>query len=160
MSKTTRGIVTRIKGGKAVLHDPNHPSRRVRVPRNLIEEHGLVHGATVAGEVRDAKKGPVLTSVHSICDLAPAKFRQRPEFSQLVAISPMERFPLSITGDASTRIIDLVAPIGKGTRGLIVSPPKAGKTMLLEEIAQAIRTAEPETRIVIPVILSTTRLQD
>jgi transcription termination factor Rho len=73
-------------------------------------------------------------------------------FSRLVAIDPNERFHLAATGEVSMRIIDLVAPIGKGTRGLIVSPPKAGKTMLLEQIARAVHANEPETRIIVLLI--------
>ena len=67
--------------------------------------------------------------------------------TQLTAIDPNERFNLGATGEMSMRVVDLVAPIGKGTRGLIVSPPKAGKTTLLEQIARAIRASHPHARI-------------
>lgn len=152
MAEPTKGIVKNINSGKAKLHVPGRASTEVLVPAQLVRQFGLVEGATVTGTVQPGKGRLRLTSVESICGLAPGEFRERPDFGQLVAISPMERFPLAITGKPSTRIIDMVAPIGKGTRGLIVSPPKAGKTMILEEIGQAIRAAEPETRIVILLI--------
>jgi transcription termination factor Rho len=155
-SDLARGILKRSKGNAAILHDPARPffesKGEIRVPPKLLEEHKLVEGATVAGTVRQGKRGPELATVESVCGLTPEEYQQRPQFSQLVAISPNERFPLAITGETSTRIVDLVAPIGKGTRGLIVSPPKAGKTILLEHIAQAIRTAEPDARIIVLLV--------
>jgi transcription termination factor Rho len=117
-----------------------------------VRQHGLVEGATIAGPVRPGKQGLELRSVESACGLAPEAFAGRTPFDRLVAIDPQERFPLAITGEPSTRIIDLVAPVGKGTRGLVVSPPKAGKTMLLEQIARAIRTADAAARIVVLLV--------
>ena len=75
---------------------------------------------------------------------SPARVR----FDRLVAIDPQDRFHLGASGDTSMRAVDLVAPIGKGTRGLIVSPPKAGKTTMLSKIAAAIGTIAPETRVI------------
>jgi len=69
-----------------------------------------------------------------------------------VAIDPNRRFRLDASGETATRIIDLVAPIGRGTRGLIVSPPQAGKTTLLEQIARAIHADEPETRLILLLV--------
>jgi transcription termination factor Rho len=102
--------------------------------------------------VQEGKRGLELAGVDAVCGLAPEAYRERTSFRRLVAIDPLDRFRLADTGDLSMRIIDLVAPIGKGTRGLIVSPPKAGKTMLLEGIAQAVRSTAPETRIIILLI--------
>ena len=93
-----------------------------------------------------------MTTVETICGLTPDRFRERTPFRELTAIDPDQRFNLAVTGDPSTRLVDLVAPIGKGTRGLIVAPPKAGKTMLLERIAAAIRVDDPETRLVVLLI--------
>jgi transcription termination factor Rho len=117
-----------------------------------VRQHRLPEGAMVTGPVRDGKKGPKLADVESICGLAPEKFQKRTPFKRLVAVDPCERFHLSITGQLAMRLVDLVAPIGKGTRGLIVSPPKAGKTTLLEQIAEAIRADDPETRIIVLLI--------
>jgi transcription termination factor Rho len=152
MSDTIKGILKRAKKGAGTLLDPVQGSGSVRVPAGLIRDYDLVEGATIAGTVRRGKKGPQLASVDSICGVTPEEYRGRTPFARLVAIDPCERFHLAASGETSTRIIDLVAPIGKGTRGLIVSPPKAGKTMLLEQIAQGIRTAEPETRIIVLLI--------
>ena len=131
-----------------MLFDPDRPEAQIRVPAGIIREHRLVEGATVVGPVRETAQGDELSAVTSVCGLAPEAFQKRASFQQLVAIDPQERFNLSAGGDISMRAIDLVAPIGKGTRGLIVSPPKAGKTTLLEQIAGAIRAGDPETRII------------
>ena len=152
MSNEQSGILMRAGKGGAALHDPVGGSSRLQVPAKLIREFALVDGALVSGSVRQGKKGPELASVASICGLTPEAFRERTPFSRLVAVDPDQRFPLGISGEPSTRIIELMAPIGKGTRGLIVSPPKAGKTILLEQIGQAIRRAEPDTRIIVLLI--------
>jgi len=152
MSNEQSGILMRSGKGGAALYDPAGGSARLQVPAKLIREFALVDGALVSGSVRQGKKGPELASVASICGLAPEAFRERTPFSRLVAVDPDQRFPLGISGEPSTRIVELMAPIGKGTRGLIVSPPKAGKTILLEQIGQAIRRAEPEARIIVLLI--------
>jgi transcription termination factor Rho len=147
---TVSGI---LKGSKAhTLVDPDRPGTEIQVPARLVRQYGLVEGATVAGPVRSGKQGLELARVESVCGLGPEDFAERIPLDRLVAIDPQERFPLAITGEPSTRIIDLVAPVGKGTRGLIVSPPKAGKTMLLEQIARAIRTADSQARIVVLLV--------
>jgi transcription termination factor Rho len=90
--------------------------------------------------------------VASVCGGKPEAYRGRTPFNQLVAIDPDQRFRLAASGEPAMRILDLVAPIGMGTRGLIVAPPKAGKTTLLEQVARGVRTAEPQTRIVVLLI--------
>jgi transcription termination factor Rho len=152
MTDTAEGLLQRTGKGAGLLLDLARPGDRVWVPARLVREHRLIEGAKVTGPVRRGKQGPELTSVAMICGLAPEAFHQRTPFKRLVAIDPNERFHLAVTGEPSTRIIDLVAPIGKGTRGLIVSPPKAGKTVLLEQIAQAIRAGDPDTRLVVLLI--------
>jgi transcription termination factor Rho len=87
-----------------------------------------------------------------VCGLTPEVFQKRTPFRDLIAIDPRERFNLAASGETSMRLIDLVAPIGKGTRGLIVAPPQAGKTTLLEQFARAIRAAHPETRLILLLI--------
>ncbi len=153
MSNITGGILTRTRKGRDVLHDPAWPSGEILVSAQLVKEYRLVDGATVVGPVRHGRRGPVLEAVESICGLVPEAFQRRTLFDRLIAIDPCERFHLAVTGEVSMRIVDLVAPIGKGTRGLIVSPPKAGKTMLLEQIAKAIAADDPDnTRIIILLI--------
>ena len=152
MTNTGSGILKLIKNGAGILHDPAKMTDSVFVPAKLIRDYSLPQGATVTGPVRRGKKGPQLTTVEAVCGLAPEEFQKRTPFRRLIAIDPCERFKLATTGETSMRLIDLVAPIGKGTRGLIVAPPKAGKTMLLEQIARAIRTTEPETRLIVLLI--------
>jgi hypothetical protein len=130
-----------------------HPTGRDPVvPARLIREHELTEGALVAGPVQSAKAGTELTAVETICGMKPAAWKARRRFEQLVPIAPLDRFDLGSSADPSLRAVDLIAPIGKGTRGLIVSPPKAGKTTLLSKLATAIGTASPETRIIVLLI--------
>ena len=80
-----------------------------------------------------------MATVVSVCGLPPEQFQARKRFEYLVAVDPNDRFRLGDNGNIAMRIVDLIAPIGKGTRGLIVAPPKSGKTILLEQMANAIR---------------------
>jgi len=149
---TATGILRGTKGGDGLLYLPDQPSEEISVPARLVRQYHLGEGATVTGPVQPGKPRPQLAGVDSICGLAPEAFQQRTPFQQLVAIDPNERFHLTATGEKAMRIVDLVAPIGKGTRGLIVSPPKAGKTILLEQLAQGIRAGDPETRLIVLLI--------
>jgi transcription termination factor Rho len=157
MTNTSSGILKLTKKGAGILHNPAKSMDRVFVPAKLIRDYRLSEGATVTGRVREApvrggKKDPQLTMVETVCGLPPEDFQERTPFRRLIAIDPCERFNLAATGETSMRLIDLVAPIGKGTRGLIVAPPKAGKTILLEQIARAIRATNPETRLIVLLI--------
>jgi transcription termination factor Rho len=151
MSETKSGLL-RLNRGAGVLVDLDRPGDEVSVPPRLVRELGLVEGARLTGPVQSGRGGPELAGVDSICGVSPQAFAARTPFDRLVALDPRERFPLAVTGEPAMRIVDLVAPIGKGTRGLIVSPPKAGKTMLLEQVAQAVRATDPEVRIVVLLI--------
>ncbi len=97
--------------------------------------------------------GTTLVSVDSINGLPPDEARHRPQFDDLTPVYPNQRFRLE-DGDpsATARIIDLVSPIGKGQRGLIVAPPKAGKTKVLKTIAHAIGTAYPEVHLMLVLV--------
>lgn len=77
---------------------------------------------------------------------------KRIPYTQLTAVTPDERFKISESGEPAMRIVDLIAPIAKGTRGLIVSPPRAGKTILLEQIAGAIHACDPRTHIMVLLV--------
>jgi len=147
-----QGILQTTSGGAGLLVDFERPGVEIYVPARLMRTYDLVKGATVTGPAQDGKPRPQLTGVHSICGLSPDAFRERTPFDQLIPIDPSERFHLADSGDPGMRIVDLVAPIGKGTRGLIVSPPKAGKTLLLEATAQAIRAGDPDTRLIVLLI--------
>jgi len=138
------------------LRDPARsfaPSRQdVFVPAALIDRFRLVSGALVAGTARPERQGMRLDNVESVCGMAPEAFRERAPFDKLVATNPERRFRLGSNGNVSMRIIDLFAPVGRGTRGLIVSPPKAGKTTLLEELAQAILADAPDTSVMVLLV--------
>ncbi len=153
---TVTGVLETLPRGGSFLRNPQYSFQPdptdVHVPPALIKEHGLVTGATVEGETRQGKKGNELATVTAICGLTPAQFATRTRFERLVAINPHQRFRLGDGGDVSMRVVELVAPIGKGTRGLIVAPPQAGKTQILEGIANAIRGAEPDARIILLLI--------
>lgn len=151
MPDNVSGILKRTKNG-GVLRDPARWLDEAMVPAQLMREHNLVEGARVTGRTQNGRQGLELVSIESVCGLPPGEFQKRTPFARLVAVDPSERFHLAAGGDVSMRVVDLVAPIGRGTRGLIVSPPKAGKTMLLEQIARGIRADEPEARIIVLLI--------
>ena len=152
MTEMTTGVLKRTKKGAGVLLDLTRSfgpgTRGVLVPARLMQQVRLVEGATITGPVRSGRQGPELVKVDSICGLTPEAFATRTPYTHLTAIDPCERFHLAAAGETGMRIVDLIAPIGKGTRGLIVAPPKAGKTMLLEKVARGIRAADPAARVV------------
>lgn len=156
MSQKVNGVLERLKRGGGFLRDaewsfqpsPDDPF----VPEKLIRHFGLVAGAQVFGPVREGKKNRELVDVENICGLSPAEFQARIPFDRLIAIDPTERFQVGESGNVTMRVVELISPIGKGTRGLIVAPPKAGKTRILEELALAIHHNVPETRIVMLLI--------
>ncbi len=147
------GVFKTTQRGGGLLLDPavsfQMMGDEAHVPPALVRQWGLVDGAAVSGVARHTKQGLSLERVMTIAGEAPAAFKARPTFARLVAIDPFERFNLGINGDASMRAVDLVAPIGKGTRGLIVAPPKAGKTIILQQMAAAIHANDPNIRIVL-----------
>jgi len=120
----------------------------VYVSMSAIRRHELRRGDLIRGQVRppkDTEKYPALQRVDAVNGNAPDASRGRPKFADLTPVYPDERLRMEHGKDFITaRTIDLVAPIGKGQRGLIVSPPKAGKTTVLKDIANAIATNNPE----------------
>jgi transcription termination factor Rho len=147
------GVYKGTQRGGGVLLDPAISFQSApddpAVSAALVRQFGLVDGAAVTGETRHSKQGIVLEKITSIAGVAPENFKSRPTFARLTAVDPHERFNLGVNGDAAMRVVDLVAPIGKGTRGLIVAPPKAGKTLILQQIAAAIHTTDPNIRIIL-----------
>lgn len=128
----------------------------IYVSQSQIRLFGLKTGDTVSGEVRPPKEGEKyfpLIKVHKINGLSPTVVRDRVSFEHLTPLFPTEKFNLADKQSTlSTRIIDLFAPIGKGQRGMIVSQPKTGKTMLLKDIANAIAANHPEVYQIILLI--------
>ncbi len=150
------GVLEVLQRGGGFLRDPARsfaPDRSdIFVPQKLIQKFNLSTGSMVAGQIQKGPKGMVLATVESICGVSPKVYSERTPLKQLTALNPEKRFNLGKSGNPSLRIIDLIAPIARGTRGLIVSPPKSGKTTLLENLAQAINDDAPETRIVVLLI--------
>ena len=133
------------------------PSRHdVYVSPSQIKRFNLKDGDIVRGLVRPPKNDEryfALLRVEAVNDLDPEQVRRRVDFQQLTPLHPDEQFILEHDPEElSTRMIDLFAPIGKGQRGLIVSPPKAGKTTLLKHIAAGIEENYPEVRLLILLV--------
>jgi transcription termination factor Rho len=128
----------------------------IYVSLSQIRRFGLRTGDRVAGHVRPPKESEKyfgLLRVESVNGVDPDTAKLRPHFDELVPIYPDERFRLEAGPDSlSGRLIDLVAPIGKGQRGLIVAPPKAGKTTLLQHIANGVSENHPEAYLMILLV--------
>jgi transcription termination factor Rho len=128
----------------------------VYVSNSQIRRFNLRDGDHVCGQARPPKEGEKyygLLRVESINGLDPEAAKNRPVFASLTPLFPEKRITLETTSDElSTRLIDLIAPIGRGQRGLIVSPPKAGKTVLLKKIANAIATNYPDIHLIVCLI--------
>ncbi len=126
---------------------------------SLVRKYGLRKGDAITGQVRQPRDGErrekfnPLVSVESINGGDVEAAKDRPDFSKLTPLYPQDRLRLETTPqNLTTRVIDLVAPIGKGQRGLIVSPPKAGKTMVLQSIANAITENNPECHLMVVLV--------
>ena len=124
-----------------------------------VRKYGLRKGDAITGAVRQPREGErrekfnALVRLDSVNGMPPERARNRPEFSKLVPLYPQERLRLETEPHIlTTRIIDLISPIGKGQRGLIVSPPKAGKTMVLQAIANAITQNNPECHLMVVLV--------
>ena len=128
----------------------------IYVSPSQIRKFDLQTGDTVSGQVRPPKEGEryfALIKVEAVNFEAPDRGREKVFFENLTPLYPQERFKLEMSGDAlSGRIMDLMTPIGKGQRGLIVAPPRTGKTMLLQSIAQSVAVNHPETFLIVLLI--------
>ncbi len=123
----------------------------VYVSTSQIKRFNLRRGDEIVGQIRPARDGekyPALVRIEMVNDQEPQKGRKRQNFDDLTPLYPSERLRLEWKpNDIAPRVIDLVAPIGKGQRGLIVSPPKAGKTTILQQTAQSIAANYPEVKL-------------
>jgi transcription termination factor Rho len=124
-----------------------------------VRRYGLRKGDTVTGAVRQPREGErrekfnALVRLDTVNGVDPEKMRARPDFNKLTPLYPQERLRLETEPHIlSTRVIDLVSPIGKGQRGMIVSPSKAGKTMIMQQIANAITTNNPEVHLMVVLV--------
>ncbi|MBF8267532.1 MAG: transcription termination factor Rho [Dehalococcoidia bacterium] len=152
------GILEMINEGYGFLRQPNlkpNPND-VYVSQSQIRRFALRTGDQVMGQVRPPKESEKyygLIRVEGVNGMDPEAARSRPHFENLTPIFPLRQIKLETTRtNLSTRLIDLVAPIGRGQRGLIVSPPKAGKTTLLKHIAQGTTENYPDIKVIVALI--------
>lgn len=141
----------------------------VYVSMNLVRRHGLRRGDAITGAVKVPREGEQqqqgggqgnnrqkfnpLVRLDTVNGTDPESARKRPDFNKLTPLYPNERLRLETTTERlDTRVIDLIMPIGKGQRALIVSPPKAGKTTILQDIANAIATNNPECHLMVVLV--------
>jgi transcription termination factor Rho len=130
----------------------------VYVPANQIRKNRLRKGDICEGPIRPARaqeKFPALVRPIKVNALEPEAAQARPKFASLTPLFPDVRLPLEVDGHSDNilqRIVDLIAPIGKGQRGLIVSPPKAGKTTVLKELANSITANNPECHLMVVLV--------
>ncbi|MEO2069053.1 MAG: transcription termination factor Rho [Desulfurobacteriaceae bacterium] len=154
------GVLEVLPDGFGFLRSPENnylpSSDDIYVSPSQIRKLGLKTGDTIAGEVRPPKEGEkyfALLKVEAVNWESPEILKTRPQFDQLTPLHPTERFRLEHDpSELSTRVVDLITPFGKGQRGLIVAPPRAGKTVLLQKIANAIKTNYPDTYLIILLI--------
>ncbi len=125
------------------------------VTPDTIKKNFLREGCQVAGTLQPPHRGnsPQLREVEKVNDMPFQQYTKAMRFENLTTIDPVEKFALETTPDLiETRIIDLVTPIGKGTRGLIVAPPRTGKTTILKQIANAVTANHPEVHVMVLLI--------
>lgn len=145
--------------GFGFLRTPEHhycpKPTDVFVSPDTIRRHSLREGCFVYGPLQPPHRGnsPQLKAVERVNDMPFEQYLKLVRFENLVTIDPCEKFKLETTPELiETRVIDLVTPIGKGTRGLIVSPPRSGKTTVLKQIANAITTNHPEVYVLVLLV--------
>jgi len=152
------GVLDILTEGYGFLRTTNYLSGPddIYVSPSQIKRFDLREGDTVDGQIRPPKENEnyfALLKVESVNEEDPEKARERTVFENLTPLYPEERITLeNNSGDISTRLIDLIAPIGKGQRGLIVAPPKTGKTILLQKIANGITTNYPEVDLIVLLV--------
>jgi transcription termination factor Rho len=130
----------------------------VYVSISQVRRFALRKGDHLEGAARPAggnEKYPALLRIDSVSGLTPDEARGRPRFENLTPLFPDSRLRLELPGDpanVTARIVDLISPIGKGQRGMIVSPPKAGKTTILKQIAHSIETNNPDVHLIVLLV--------
>ena len=123
------------------------------VTPEIVRRFQLRDGMWIYGETRRGNRGPQLTRLLKINDDEPTKYQDLRPFEELTTINPNERIKLETAPDRyTTRVMDLMTPLGKGQRGLIVAPPRTGKTTLLQHIADAVVKNHPEMKLIILLV--------
>ena len=155
---TATGLLDVLPEGYGFLRTSGYlPGQQdIYVSLSQVRRFMLRKGDTVTGKVRqpkDSEKYFALLQIDSVNGMDPEEAKQRPNFDKLTPLFPNERFRLE-TGptDVTGRIMDMVAPIGKGQRGMVVSPPKAGKTTVLKNIASGIIQSSPDTHVMVLLV--------
>ncbi|MCM8767420.1 MAG: transcription termination factor Rho [Candidatus Omnitrophica bacterium] len=154
------GVLEVLPDGFGFLRVPNYNylpgPDDIYVSPSQIKKFGLKTGDTVSGQIRPPKENEkyfALLKVEMVNGEPPENISSRIPFEELTPIHPNKRFILETTPDEiTTRVIDLITPIGKGQRGLIVSPPRAGKTVILQKIANAIAKNHPEVYLIVLLV--------
>lgn len=156
-TETITGVLDVTPDGHGVLRPKFRPSLEdVYIAASQIHRFGLRPGDMVAGPARRPKEGERywgLLKIDTVNGQLPVDLHQRARFEDLTAIFPKEQIKLEVGKDSlSNRVIDLVAPIGRGQRGMIVSPPKAGKTMIIKDMAMGIAKNYPKIHVMAVLI--------
>ncbi len=152
------GVMEIMPDGYGFLRRDNYLQgpKDIYIPPQFIRRFNLREGDLITGPTRiqrEQDRYQALYFIKSVNGVPPEQVVRRPHFDRLTPIYPNVRYKLETTKrELSTRIIDLIAPIGKGQRGMIVSPPKAGKTILLQKIANAISINNPEAKLIVLLI--------
>ena len=155
---TQTGILDLLPDGYGFLRTSGYApgSEDIYVSVSQVRKASLRKGDVVAGKVRrprDNEKYLALLDVESVNGMDPESATDRPNFDKLTPLFPNDRFRLESGPTAvAERIIDMIAPIGKGQRGMVVSPPKAGKTTILKQIANGILTSNPEVHLIVLLV--------
>jgi transcription termination factor Rho len=153
------GVLETLPDGFGFLRAPDYNylpgPDDIYVSPSQIRRFNLRTGDTVAGQIRPPKEGEryfALLKVETVNFESPEEIRDKILFDNLTPLYPEEKVNLEVAGDMNTRVMDLVTPIGKGQRGMIVAPPRTGKTMILQSIAKAITKNHPEIILIVLLI--------
>jgi transcription termination factor Rho len=122
------------------------------VPAEFVSKFALRSGALVTGTSASSNRGPVLTAIDRIEGNPPEAFADVIPFETRVSIDPEEKFDLAVENDLSLRVVDLLTPLGKGQRALIVAPPRSGKTVLLQKIGRAVLALGDGTELLVLLV--------
>ena len=153
------GLLELHPNGYGFLRSPENNYARVRsdpfVPGTMIEKFGLREGVMISGNVQRARKqqGPRLREITDVDGMPPEEFAEVKSFDTLTPINPESWLPLETGPEPlSTRVMDLLTPLGKGQRALVVAPPRSGKTVLLQHIAHGVATNSPDVKLIVLLI--------
>lgn len=151
------GIIEISGKGFGFLRDPKRnfvqTPQDIFVTPEIVRRFGLRDGMWIKGETRRGNRGPQLTKLVTVNDDEPTKYNNLRPYEELTTINPNKRIKLETVPDRyTTRIMDLMTPLGMGQRGLIVAPPRTGKTTLLHHIAEAVAKNHPEMKLIILLV--------